>query len=112
MPQPKRYGSDAERQRAYRERQRLEAPAEPEQELPAELDELPLALGMLERMRSGLPAYASGVSEEGYVAGELAVTSAQIIGGLKDHDRERLDRSEAYARWRFRGFVRGLVASL
>jgi hypothetical protein len=67
-------------------------------------------------------------TEEEYVAHELGITRAQIeagmIKGVYEHtdkagkkttvdDRQgRMERSERYLRWRYRGFLAGQIASL
>jgi len=52
------------------------------------------------------------ISEEEYVRGEVEATRLAIERGLKDHDGKRLDRAEAYARWRYAGYLAGEIASL
>lgn len=62
----------------------------------------------------GAPIYES--REELYVAHQVAITKWQMEHGLKDVvdslGRTRLQRSEAYARWRWRSYHDGNVASL
>lgn len=53
------------------------------------------------------------ISEDVYVANEVAITRAQMKQGrLHDPDGKRLERCERYARWRYRGYLVGEVASL
>lgn len=62
------------------------------------------------------------ISEDEYVNGELAVTKAQMQAGkLKEvidtrpgpgKNKGRMWRCERYARWRYRGFLAGEIASL
>jgi hypothetical protein len=53
------------------------------------------------------------MSEEQYVFHEVGITKAQItFGGLKDPDGKRCERSGQYARWRYRGYLVGEIASL
>jgi hypothetical protein len=55
---------------------------------------------------------AGPLTEESYVAHQLAITRLQMQQGLKDPDGKRLERCEAYARWRWKGFHAGEIASL
>jgi hypothetical protein len=65
------------------------------------------------RMLQGLPAYETTITEEEYVAREVAETKKQMDAGLlKDPDGLRLERSRLYAVTRYRGFKTGRVASL
>lgn len=63
----------------------------------------------------GLEA-APMVTEEDYVANEVEITRRQMQAGqLKEVIVDgvgRLERCEAYARWRYKGFMAGEVASL
>lgn len=89
----------AEKQRAYRERQRAEGEL-PERDVNVEPTE---------------PASRSlGISLEDYLAYELAATLAfsKSIGEDRELRRERMKRSERYLRWRYRGVLDGRVASL
>jgi hypothetical protein len=52
------------------------------------------------------------VTEAEYVGAEALATRLQIARGLKDHDGKRVERAKAYARYRYRGFVVGEIASL
>jgi len=57
------------------------------------------------------------VSEADYIANEVEITRAQMkIGMIKTNPivngKDRLDRTADYARWRYRGFLCGEVASL
>jgi hypothetical protein len=52
------------------------------------------------------------VSEDEYVSAELEITRGLLRKGLKDHDGQRLVRTEKYARWRYRGFLAGEIHSL
>jgi hypothetical protein len=102
--------SNADRQRLFRERRRLEAEqaAELERARASSLREV----DNLFRPGPGIP------TEEEYVRRELAITRAQIERGwvktrdAKSHDLEPLRRSEEYLRWRYRGFRAGEIASL
>jgi|SRR5215467_7918816 len=96
MARPRRYGSDAERQAAYRERLRLQSSPAPVEEFPPEEDFSP---------RVNVPQ----ISEADYVEREVEITRRQIAGGLKDPDGKRLERAKSYATWRYRGFVAGEV---
>jgi hypothetical protein len=64
------------------------------------------------------PLRHPGVSQEDYVRREVEITRHQLeTGQLKDVDKDgkplkRLERSEAYARWRWRGVQDGSIASL
>lgn len=105
-------------------------PEDPSEDPPTPTEEEALAAGvttgptrapgpaeMNARMRAGQPAYEPGISEEDYVAREVAITKAQMETGLIKTNpivdgKGRLDRSEAYARWRYRSFMAGEVASL
>lgn len=54
-------------------------------------------------------------TEEQYVAHELAITKAEMDRGLKDIVVDgvgRMERSEKYLRWRYRGFLAGQIAAL
>jgi len=99
MARPRKWESDAERMRAKRQGLELapvEVAAEPGRG----------------------PEYDPHISEQEYVRRELEITRAQMQAGLLKEvidprdGRSRLDRSEAYARWRYREFMRGEVASL
>lgn len=82
MPREKEYDTPALRQAAYRARQRGEQAAD-------------------------------DVDLEAYVSAELAITKAQFEQGIiRDHDGQTLARSESYARWRWREYHAGTVASL
>jgi hypothetical protein len=52
------------------------------------------------------------VTESEYVFKCKADTLVALASGLKDHDGKRVDRTEAYAKWRYRGFLAGEIASL
>jgi len=99
--------SNADRQRLFRERKRLEAEQQAAREL-AEAAEVERLL----RPAPGVP------TEEEYVERELAVTKVMIeVGAIKTrdaqgHDLGPLRRSEEYLRWRYRGFRASEVASL
>ena len=69
------------------------------------------------------PVKRHAVSEDEYAAKMRRETEWLVANGLKDPDPEKLygksdvlrhraDRAEQYARWRYRGFVCGEVASL
>ena len=65
----------------------------------------------------GQPAYNPGISEEDYVAKEVEITRAQMDLGLITtnpivNGQDRIDRTRAYATWRYRSFLQGEVASL
>lgn len=57
-------------------------------------------------------------AEDAYVEREVAITRHMIeTGALKDLDRDgnglrRLEKSEAYARWRWQGVQDGSIAAL
>lgn len=110
MARPRSYVTAAAKQAAYRERKRreLELSAAEEAYAAAEI-EIPAPVAELIA-----EAPASLISEADYVEQELAITLAQMQGprGLPDHDGQRLERSERYARWRYRAFQQGEVASL
>ena len=69
-----------------------------------------------------LPGRTALISEQDYVDRELAVTRSQIERGvIKEYidtrdgptkGEGRLDRCERYARWRYRAYLDGEVASL
>lgn len=72
---------------------------------------------MRERMKACRPAYDPGVSEAEYVASEVLITRVQMEQGLIKtnpgvNGKDRLDRTRAYATWRYRAFMNGEVASL
>ena len=80
-----------------------QAPAQPD-----EIDEL-VAKGVREAQAAHqlLPKPPQpSVSEEQYVQTSLAASSVPIS------ERERRQRAESYARWRYRGYCAGIVASL
>lgn len=52
------------------------------------------------------------LSEDEFVAAEVAATRRAIARGLKDHDGKRVARAEAYARWRYAGYVEGMTRGL
>jgi len=69
------------------------------------------------RMEKGVPAYATTLTREQYVEREVAITKAQMDKGLIKTNpivdgKDRLDRSRAYAEWRWDAFHRGEVGSL
>jgi hypothetical protein len=110
VPQERKFESDAERQRAYRERKRLEqGQLSPQQ--PAVMGPPPTP-PEAEALGPRIP------TEEEYVRREVALAKAQISRGwiktrdAKGGDLEPLRRSEQYARWRYRGFCAGEIASL
>lgn len=106
VPRDREFESNADRQRAYRERKRGEARF-------ARLPDTVVWEG-----REFPRVHDCTWDEEQYVAHELAVTREQIASGqirTRDaggHDLEPLRRSETYLRWRFNGFLAGQVASL
>jgi hypothetical protein len=51
-------------------------------------------------------------SESAYIAQEILATKLLIKGGLKDPEGKRVERARAHARWRYRGFQAGEIASL
>ena len=137
----KRFDSAADRQRAYRERKRLEEPDLPVVQVDED-DDGPLgelvddeqllrdSFGYArseERTKAERDAAAARMlgttaptipSLEVYVAEGLAgarlyheQTSPQATGSTKELE-VRLARAEAYARWRYRGFLAGEIASL
>lgn len=128
MPRSARYASAAEKQAAYRarrKREQSEAPevrpaAEPESEAPTSLSSRPItdtheaakvALGIDPEEHAR--RVAALVEKNAYVAAELAVTKHQIdTQGQKDPEGKRMSRCEAYANWRWEGFLNGTVASL
>jgi hypothetical protein len=59
------------------------------------------------KRRAAEPLRVQGLSEEQYVARELALTAR-----LYPDDPARLARSERYLRWRFHGVAAGEVAQL
>lgn len=106
MARPRRYETAAERQRAYRERQGTE----PESDTTAESERA-------SRQAAGAPSEARSPSAEDlYVAHHLEQTKAYAASFTSKEKREglpqRLERAESYARWRFRAFHSGEVASL
>ena len=66
------------------------------------------------------PVKRTAVSEDDYARRMRKHTERLVAGGVKDPDpnldskylRARADRAEQYARWRYKGFVCGEVASL
>lgn len=66
------------------------------------------------------PVKRHAVSEDEYARKMRKQAEQLVAGGVKDPDpnmdskykRSRADRAEQYARWRYRGFVCGEVASL
>ena len=52
------------------------------------------------------------LSEDAHVAAEALAAKLAIAGGLKDHDGKRVERAKRYARWRYRGWLAGEIASL
>jgi|GEM_PF-6106904 len=70
------------------------------------------ARGMRARMLMGQPAFEVAISEQEYIDREVAETRRQMEAGLKDPDGKRIERTEAYAQWRYRSFLQGEVASL
>ena len=69
------------------------------------------------------PVKHHAVSEDEYARKMRREAEALVAGGVKDPDpaehlgvegepRHRVDRAEKYARWRYKGFVCGEVASL
>jgi hypothetical protein len=52
------------------------------------------------------------LSEDEYVDMEARHTRDAIQRGLKDPDGKRVERSEKYARWRYRGYQAGEIRSL
>jgi len=86
MGRPRRFASNAERMRHLREQERLAGD---------------------ERTEPPAPLDVAGLSEQEYVARELAVTAR-----LYPDDPARLARSERYLRWRFQGVLRSEVAQL
>jgi hypothetical protein len=134
MARPRKHATEAEKQAAYRERKALaegaksaqpapgQAPAEaPQEESIEELfagpngapraRELPAA-GAGEKLPAPVTARPAPPLEE-YVAGEIAITRAQLElrPDLDDH-KGRLERTEKYARWRYAGYLAGEVQSL
>lgn len=108
MAREKQFESAAEKQAAYRERQRLAAvQAEAEPEAPV--------LPVIEVDRPAPPL-------EEYVAAQLALTRRDIEvrsrnrdtgeGGFTVDSQDRLKRSEDYARWRYAGYKAGEVMAL
>lgn len=89
MGRPRKWESDAERKRASR----AGPVPSPEPEPPQRLDRR-------------IP------TEEEYLGVEVLATKLAISRGLKDHDGQRVARARAYARFRYRGFLAGEVASL
>jgi hypothetical protein len=51
----------------------------------------------------------AGLSEDAYAAAEVEVTR---LAHLKDPDGRREERCDAYARWRYRGYIVGEIRSL
>jgi len=66
------------------------------------------------------PVKRTAVSEDDYARRMRKYTERLVAGGGKDPDpnldskylRSRADRAEQYARWRYKGFVCGEIASL
>jgi hypothetical protein len=52
------------------------------------------------------------ISEEAYVEAQREQTRLMMQRGVKDPDGKRMQRTEDYARWRYRGYQVGEVASL
>jgi hypothetical protein len=128
----KKHESAADRQRAYRERlakARAETePSNPDTTPPPEegsegrdIEELtvedPVEAKGERAGAAGAPSARSpSADEEAYVAHHLEQTKAYAASFTSKEKREgleaRLVRAEAYARWRFRAFHSGEVASL
>ena len=111
MPQEKRYASRAEQQAAYRERKAREQAEElVEEYVETEVEAI---------------LRAPAISEEAYVA-QIRREAALYADSIGEDDRpvkigevelsgrrtDRMARAERYARWRYRGFLTGEVASL
>jgi hypothetical protein len=154
MPREKRYESRAEQQRAYRERKArgagVGAGEDPVVFPPVVSEPSPLSEQQIrdrfdytssetrtkaerdaaaERMLRKAGLEARGITEESYVAEQLALTRVYVkmlkplVRAPQDPPtvvdktspqaiEERLRRAEKHARWRYRGFVAGEVASL
>lgn len=108
MGRPRKWESNAERMRATR------APAENSAENSLTSQHPPYE--KLIAPEKSLPAKHI-LSESEYVTREVEITRRQMqIASLKDtldtKGRGRLERAERYARWRYRSFLAGEVASL
>ena len=112
MGRPRQYPDDVSRKRAQRERERLGGETSPQESPPEE--EVPGEALSQERP----PSPGRILTEEAYVADALEQTLAHVVTLRApekiSHEaiRQRLDRAEAYARWRFRAHAAGEVFSL
>jgi len=106
MPQERKFSSNADRQRAYRERRRNAQGLS---------SVTPVTDAVTEE---SAPVTAQGVTLDEFLRRELAVTCAQIARGeiksrdAKGNDLEPLRRCEECLRWRWHGVLAGVVASL
>ncbi len=110
MSREKEFQTAAERQRAYRERKRVEEKVDPD---------LPVR-DVAEVIEPAPVVRTLRVSLEDYIAHNLAVARAHRIRPGKDEDAssfreavtETEQRVEAYARWRYAGVLDGSVGTL
>lgn len=120
MGRPRKWESDAERKRA--ERGASSAVVSGDVPSPAGADEGVVRdpppqdgpdLGTVEWEGKLWPIVRpSYVSEDDFVHAEVEMTKTLIERGLKDHDGQRVARAEAYARWRYRGWLVGEIVNL
>lgn len=103
MARDKVFASAADRQAAYRAR-KLEAQEDFSGTPSPDTKAVKAQLGLDSSLFTGRGD--DTVALEAYVARELAITKAQTS------DPDKLRRSEAYARWRWREFYAGTVSSL
>ena len=116
MARPRQYESAAERQRAYRERKAREQLVDPS-----------LPVKQFDEAGPAAPVQrAAPVSLERYVEENVAAALrfSERIGesdepfeialgtSITNRRRDRLERAERYARWRYAGFLSGEVANL
>ena len=119
MGRPRKWKSDAERKRAERgglsvseyEEPGPSTPNDSEAPLSADLKDSPATVEWDGKARPVVRVHPN-LSEQAYVDQEVLATKLQIKAGLHDHDGKREDRARKYARWRYRGWQVGEIASL
>src|SRR5262249_28595450 len=115
MPQERQHDSNADRQRAYRERKRNAEGPESVTPEPAEeaVTEWAPPVEMMRFEGVELPVVRGcSWTEEQFVSHELKITRQQFGHEPPEKLRDRMKRSERYLRWRYRGFRTGQIAGL
>lgn len=121
MAREKKWDNESARVKAYRERKRLESLG---MTVPPDVAVEAAYADLAEPALPDLPVGRAAPPVEEYVALQLAITRAELDARRDRGGRERpadaadideagrLERTEAYARYRHAGFVAGEIASL